>query len=268
MVRITWQGLNGQTYSIAVDATLRQQHSAPSTVTDHPVETGSNISDHIRPEPDTLTLEGIISNTPIRWPDDHVGESEPETRTITVSLPGYDSRSTVTGASRTIGDVVPTNLPPGAPRPGHFVSDIPVGFSDTAQIGQDVQSRTLTAQVLSYTLEFNRVQACYDDLLRLRNDRVLCTVVTSLRTYEQMGITTFDVPREAANGDALRFSISFKHVRFGSTKNEPLPLIPVKKVNKGTATKEEKDGGENTSQSALRKAYKFLFGDGHKGEAP
>jgi hypothetical protein len=252
MVRVTWQGLNGQTYSVAIDATVRQQHSAPSTVTDHPVETGANIADHIRPEADTLQIEGIISNAPIFLPEDHIGGAREQTIEVRAHVDELDNRSTVRGAEHTIGDVLPL---PGA------LARIGIGVVDTANIGRDVPARDLSANVRGYSVEFDRVQACYDEFRRLRDDRVLCRVITKLRVYEDMGITMFDVPRDDQTGDALRFTLEFKHVRFGSTKNEPLPLIPVKKDAKGTASKEEHEGGEQ--QSALRKAWKFLFEQGH-----
>jgi hypothetical protein len=37
------------------------------TVTDHPVEDGADISDHIRDTPDKLTLDAIVSRTPIEF---------------------------------------------------------------------------------------------------------------------------------------------------------------------------------------------------------
>lgn len=48
---------------IIVDATVGGSHDGSATVTDHPVEEGSDVSDHSRPEPDRLTLDCIVSNT-------------------------------------------------------------------------------------------------------------------------------------------------------------------------------------------------------------
>jgi hypothetical protein len=56
---------DGTTKTIEMDATVTESHQATSTVTRHPVEQGSDISDHTRPEPDRLTLDCIISNRPI-----------------------------------------------------------------------------------------------------------------------------------------------------------------------------------------------------------
>lgn len=50
---------------IVFDATLREVHTASATVTEHAVETGSKIADHFRPASKRLSIEAVISNTPI-----------------------------------------------------------------------------------------------------------------------------------------------------------------------------------------------------------
>ena len=51
--------------AIEIDAVLEETHTLANTVTDHPVEQGYNITDHSRPEPDTVTMRCFISNTPL-----------------------------------------------------------------------------------------------------------------------------------------------------------------------------------------------------------
>jgi hypothetical protein len=50
---------------LQVDVSESEMHAGEVEVTDHPVEQGANISDHMRPKPRTLTVTGMISNTPI-----------------------------------------------------------------------------------------------------------------------------------------------------------------------------------------------------------
>lgn len=50
---------------VAIDCTVTETHTATATVTKHPVESGANITDHIRPEPVQLSVTGIVSDTPI-----------------------------------------------------------------------------------------------------------------------------------------------------------------------------------------------------------
>jgi hypothetical protein len=51
--------------SLVLDCSISEQHQGDVEVTEHPVEFGANIVDHARPKPEQVTLEGLISNTPI-----------------------------------------------------------------------------------------------------------------------------------------------------------------------------------------------------------
>lgn len=51
--------------TIELDASISESHVGEVEVTEHPVEQGANISDHARPKPETLSIEGVVSNTPV-----------------------------------------------------------------------------------------------------------------------------------------------------------------------------------------------------------
>ena len=55
----------GNSYVVVVDASVRENHESSAQVTEHQVETGSNITDHVRAMPDRLQIEGVVTNTPI-----------------------------------------------------------------------------------------------------------------------------------------------------------------------------------------------------------
>lgn len=48
-----------------IDVTLSEDHRFESDITEHPVESGASISDNIRPKPIMVTMEGLVSNTPL-----------------------------------------------------------------------------------------------------------------------------------------------------------------------------------------------------------
>lgn len=48
-----------------IDVTISEDHTFDSEVTEFPVESGSTISDNVRPKPITLSMDGIVSNSPI-----------------------------------------------------------------------------------------------------------------------------------------------------------------------------------------------------------
>lgn len=55
----------GSIGSLIVEATLSENHEASSKVTLFPIENGFEISDHIINEPQRVTIEGFISDTPL-----------------------------------------------------------------------------------------------------------------------------------------------------------------------------------------------------------
>jgi hypothetical protein len=50
---------------IVVDAFVHETHSFSSEITEHPIESGGVITDHVYNLPFCLSIEGIISNTPM-----------------------------------------------------------------------------------------------------------------------------------------------------------------------------------------------------------
>jgi hypothetical protein len=76
---------------IVVDAVASENHGKTNTVTDHPVEEGMNVSDHIRPEPDVVQLDCVISNHPLSLAQrQHAVDAGAVTSTTRVqSAPGY-----------------------------------------------------------------------------------------------------------------------------------------------------------------------------------
>jgi len=57
--------ITADTTMITMHAVVSEQHTLTNTITDHPVETGFNASDHSRPNPDLVTMDCRISNTPL-----------------------------------------------------------------------------------------------------------------------------------------------------------------------------------------------------------
>jgi hypothetical protein len=50
---------------VAVDAVVREVHGIQADITEHPVESGSEVADHYRVRPKVLSIDGIISRVPI-----------------------------------------------------------------------------------------------------------------------------------------------------------------------------------------------------------
>jgi hypothetical protein len=50
---------------LVFDATLRESHTSEIEVTSNPIETGSEVSDHMYVKPDKLTISAGVSDTPL-----------------------------------------------------------------------------------------------------------------------------------------------------------------------------------------------------------
>ena len=48
-----------------VDVAVTEEHAFDAEVTDHPVEKGADVTDHTRLKPPTVTIEGVVSDSPI-----------------------------------------------------------------------------------------------------------------------------------------------------------------------------------------------------------
>lgn len=48
-----------------IDVATAEDHTLDSDITDHPVERGANVTDHVIRKPRSVKIDGIVSNTPI-----------------------------------------------------------------------------------------------------------------------------------------------------------------------------------------------------------
>ncbi len=157
---------------------MAEQHQADVEVTEHPVEKGANIADHIRPKPEMITIDGVITDTPIPAPETPIALRR-------------DKK--------------------GAAADAHAV------------------------------------------LLRLKNSGELVTVVTALRTYQNMALKALSIPRDAKQGEVLRFSAAFVNVSQVETKTETVGLPKNQKKNLGKkAAKQADTKTEARPRSALK----------------
>lgn len=198
----------GSLISIAFDATIREQHISTSIVTEHPVEKGANVSDHVRPELDKLSVDVFVTNTPIHLP--------------TTNMAGVGGR--VSPLDLTVP--VKNQLPIAVPGVGAILA------------GAGVLDSTITqrVQVLQFDSEFDRVRDIYDALRTLEESATLVSVFTSLREYDNMIIKSLSAPRTVQDGNAITFTFEAQAIRFVETKRVPAPktktTAPTKK-NKG-----------------------------------
>jgi len=87
LAELIFKRVKAQIGIIQFDASVSESHNSPSEVTDHPVEEGSTVSDHIRKLPKEFELNGLVTNTPIVFLATTLAESP-----LTVDSNPTDSR--------------------------------------------------------------------------------------------------------------------------------------------------------------------------------
>lgn len=65
MIDLRYQATPTLIDTLSVDVTLREGHGRTAETTDHPIEKGADITDHVRKKPRTYTIEGYVTNTPL-----------------------------------------------------------------------------------------------------------------------------------------------------------------------------------------------------------
>lgn len=173
---VTYKAVIAQIDDLDLDCSLSERHAGDVEVTDHPVEQGANIADHARAKPEVITIEGMVTNSPL----------------IDGSL--IDTAAAVT-----------------------------------------------------------RAGAALDKLRKLKDTGTLVTVFTSIRQYENMVITSLEVPRDVKTGNVLRFTATLKQVRVVQNKTVAIKTnLSAAKSKQNLGKKQPTKADDSTSQSVLK----------------
>jgi hypothetical protein len=233
--------VDGVTNVIFFDATMSEQHEGLAEVTEHEIERGADLADHVKPLRPSLALEVMISNTPI--PNRGYG---PEGRLVgakvpmVLSTPASVTQSPMNG---TTGQVGRSTYPPGVKLGSVAPVLIPFGIGN--RIVQNQLDRgprystppevtpgrfspndpvSVVADVFTFANPRDRLRDLWEALNKLRTEAQVCAVLTRLQDYENMLITRVGAPVEAR--DAITFSLNFKQISFA----ESLTFVTVDKV--------------------------------------
>ena len=189
--------------SIKFDLEISENHSIEAQVSEHPIEDGSTVSDHVRVLPRKGSIVGMVTNHPL--------------------TPGTLPADFVDRVSQ-IGN--PTWLQSLANQYG----------PKEALTAKDFESiPRLTPG------ESNRARNTWELFKKLVSDRQPVTIMTGVEKYADVVVTKVSTSREARTGDSLRFAVDFQEIKFvtlteiaitAATK-APLPSVPVAKASKG-----------------------------------
>jgi hypothetical protein len=223
------------------DAILSEEHTRTTLITEHSVEQGTAVVDHVRPNPDELTLEAFVSNTPVYSTD-----SQLLPLTLDIPQPGQDSGllSFLNGGTSSFIDK------------GLQILGLQRGYPTQ-----------LTANVEQFDGDHDYVQNCFDTLTRLRNTATLLSISTPRQFYTSMVLVNVRMRRSKDQGGSSGaiFTLDFRQIRIVTSKivDAPTPSIPranpIKAVGKKDIKPPTRQDNESASHFAQRTG-KPLFG--------
>lgn len=216
-------GRGGQ-FGNSGDLVMSERHESIVQITEHAIEVGANITDHIRKTLQKFSLDAWLCNTPITT--DELQERGFED-TVSVSFPRYK---------------LPFEATPGAlfRAAGGALDSL---FSDPPKTSYDVR-------VLVFDTVFYRPKEILEQLKAYQEAAMLFNIISQTAVYQDMAIETIALPIEEPGGANL--TIEFKQIRTVSTSNvtAPAPLEKrgaPKKTTGSQATTTTKDAPSSAS---------------------
>lgn len=191
--------LNFDGTELHFDAVTNETSELSATVTEHAVEEGADVADHIRDGLDKVTLEVIVTNAPVTDVNNLYGGS-------------FDGKELD----------VPKYEPPLSPTPGALFQA--VGNALGSLFGGDEATK---ATVLTWPTKFNSVRDAVNTLLGWKEDGVVGEVILPYKTYPSMVLERVSVVRSAQTGDAATISLELKEIRLVESQMVTAPKEPM-----------------------------------------
>lgn len=215
--------------AVGFDVTNAENHLLTVTVTENPIEGGGFVNDHVITDPLVFSCETTTTESPTPR-----GDFYGDTGDIS-SEQRYDT----------------INRDPF----GLGFAIIP-GTRIVSGVGRLDNAKSL-------------VQAMYDRLVKLQQDRITMTVITTIREYENMLLVSIGLPRGELSIGAGRWALSFRQLEIVSTETvaAPVPSEPRGAKIKAKGAQSEKKAGEKASANIKSMAAGLLDGDFNLGDA-
>jgi len=228
-VILLYETPSGVLSALEFDAVTAEDHTVAADATEHTVETGANITDHVRTKLAEFTMQGVITNTPLNETTIGTSPGALVLGQATLALQGATSRQDTTAS--VTGGVASPFRPNGFPRP----SSAPVATRGV----RTTQLTNVSGSSLQATQRVDRVLHVYRTLKALCEGGVRLDVSTYLRVYEDMIITSLSAPRDGK--DAITFSISFRELRTADSKTA---VVRKRKPKEKRAEPKKEDGAK------------------------
>ena len=198
---------DGSDRVVTFDVIESENHESVSELSDHPVEVGINITDHVRPLPDTFSLIGFISNTPTKFnPFTQRGELISFKLEVPEYFPTPEQLLTSPGGALRFGG--------GALADALFPTE-------------------LSALVLAFPDFFDAIRETYEVLQELQKNAITIRLLTSVREYEDMIVIRSAMPRIVGEATGASFQVDLRQLRVVETGLVVAPPVPIPAVPGG-----------------------------------
>lgn len=223
--------------TVEFDATIREVHLGTATPAEHPVQYEPDKTDDVHAERVRLSADCVVSNTPVV---DTIGDVRGSYLPLVLQTTNRQliKPARVTGGP---GPELPIRIP--FVQLGTTPEVTPAEYRDNPV--------SVSGASLQFPLPFDRVRSVYAELETLRRAGTRVQVVTSLKTYTEMVITSISAPVVARK--AITFGLELSEVFIGASTLVDIP-IPLEK----RAEKVKAQGAQSTydlpeQQSSLLK---------------
>ena len=178
---------------------LQERHQRDNQVTEHPVDVGAPVTDHVRAAPNTLTLSILFSETPVTYGTDGTGWAEVSLPVEPLAPTPVFSPGTALAAGVSQGIAALAGAFGASPKPGPSV-------------------RVLDWQGVDFLRE------AWNALTAIRDGAELVQVVTGTVTYDGVVLQSFSWARSSESLTATA-ELVFREVRKASTRTVALPKV-------------------------------------------
>jgi outer membrane lipoprotein SlyB len=272
---------SGATYTLTFDAVITEEWDEPTTITEHPVETGTDVADHLKVELVKCTLKVLSSNEPIYQSNSGQGFTDQPSRgslaldvpavswtkaNLSITYPIWDNpivlRSLLQSATGGIGSAVGGTA-------GGAVGSAVGGLAGALLLqakAESVTQRTTAglqplvdaspvASVDQWPGVTDYVAALHAKLQELKNAGQAFTVLGSKNTLPSMFIDVLSFSRAFETGSGENVTIGLKQVRTVSTS---VVVAPIPNLSAGGAKKPANHGGQDPANAPPAQATSAL----------
>lgn len=241
---------SGETESVQFDVVEGEEPEDTATPTDHAVEEGANITDHVRDEPAALSIEGFVSNIVNPALDDDLLTERIEMQVPTIPAPGNVTKP------------LDVPSPPIQPSPsgvlqagvGALKTLLSGGPKFTYRDAIKTTTRTVSFSALQQEEPRDRIRDVYELLKKAKSRKFLITVQEAHTEHFDMVITRIGKPRSIEDGKGARFQVDLRQIRVADSETVQAPQ-PTEARGKTGVNAGSKNGKADPNAGAKEAQY-------------